>query len=215
MSLIAEYVAGYYVAFEQIDATGMIVGQQITDAVLGNNFTLCNSGSTVDHVTVEAVKGRPKLRWLISPSIDDLAAALATSTAPLSQTFISDIVDLTQTNAGGTTVVIPAKPGFFPLSITQRAMIVTKGGTLSTQPTFSMGADASYIDFAASAAVNFSVGFAAGVGSSVAFSSQASPVATYSHTTPVYLKQTVAAAGSGLVLTVRFVFSIVWVPAFS
>ena len=147
-------------------------------------------------------------------TVDAIADALGTSTNPLVQTYVSAEIDLTATDAGGTQIIIPAKPGFFPFETFNRIMIIEKAGTLSTQPTLSLGADASFVDFAALASISLATAFTAGVGGIGIYSAQQAPTAHYSHTTPMYLKVTVAAAGSGLTLKVKFITTVVWLPAF-
>lgn len=52
-----------YIPFTLIDVSILGCGFQIIDAVSGNFFVLVSSNAVIDHTTVEAVLGRPDLRW--------------------------------------------------------------------------------------------------------------------------------------------------------
>ena len=65
MSLTIEVPGQSFVALASFDVSGFPVGGTVTDIATGGSFALAVSSSAVDHSTVEAVLGRPELRWLL------------------------------------------------------------------------------------------------------------------------------------------------------
>lgn len=65
MSLTIEMPGRSFIGLALFDVSGFPVGGIVVDIASGGSFALAVSSATVDHTAVEAVMGRPDLRWLL------------------------------------------------------------------------------------------------------------------------------------------------------
>lgn len=111
--------------------------------------------------------------------------------------YTTPILDFTQT---GSTLVMPAIKGYYPVLTTSRVWLTTTAGTLSTSPTTSLGNDATQANAYVAQTPNLSAGFT--TGAPVQINNVTSPVNTSLHNVdmngaPLYFKITVGATGTG------------------